>query len=101
MGSSLALLCNSRIFVIDISYSSLYSHDLYSAVSDIHIMISLYAYSMLDMISRLALEYRYLFQYSYVCSSMMPIHPKGGGSARDTIVSLVNADMVSGLIKCC
>jgi hypothetical protein len=30
------------------------------------------------------------FQYSYVCSSMMSVHPKGGGSMRDTRVSLIN-----------
>jgi len=42
MGSSLVLLCNSRLFVSDISSSYLYSHDLYSAMSDICFMISLY-----------------------------------------------------------
>ena len=101
MSSSLVLLCNSRSFVIDLSYSYLYLHDLYPAVSDIYFMISLYAYFMLCMIRQLALVHRYPFQYSNVCSSMMSVHPKGGGSARDTRVSLINVGMVSGLIKCC
>ena len=73
---SLSLLCNSRIFVTDISYSYLYWHDLYPAVSDIYFMISLYAYFMLCMIRQLALVHRYPFQYSNVCSSMMSVHPK-------------------------
>jgi hypothetical protein len=30
---------------------------------------------------------------------MMSIHPEGGGSAQDTRVSLINIDMVSGLIS--
>ena len=32
---------------------------------------------------------------------MMSVYMKGGGSARDTRVSLNNVDMVPGLIKCC
>ena len=32
---------------------------------------------------------------------MMYVHLEGGGSARDTRVSLVNADVVSSLAKCC
>ena len=55
----------------------------------------------LEMISILALELWQLFQYSYICSSMISVHPKGGGSARDTRVSLINIDVVSRLIKCC
>ena len=42
-----------------------------------------------------------MLQYSYVCSSMMSVHPKGGGSVRDTRVLLTSVDMVSGLDKCC
>ena len=42
-----------------------------------------------------------MLQYSYVCSSMMSVHPKGGGSAWDTRVSLTSVDMVSRLVKCC
>ena len=32
---------------------------------------------------------------------MVSTHPKGGGSTRDTRVSLINIDMVSWLIMCC
>ena len=101
MSTSLALLCNSRSFVIDLSYNYLYSHELYPAVLDTYFMISLQCYYMLCMIRQLALVHWYPFQYSKVCSSMMSVHPKGGGSARDTRVSLTNVDMVSRLVKCC
>jgi len=100
MSSSLVLLCNSRTFVTDLSYNYLYSHDLYPPVSDLDFMIRLHCFCRLCMIRQLALVHRYLFQYSKVCSSMMSVHPKGGGSARDTRVSLVNVDMMSRLTKC-
>ena len=32
---------------------------------------------------------------------MMSVHPKGGGSARDTRVSFTNVDVMSKLVKCC
>ena len=48
-----------------------------------------------------ALELYQLLQYSYVCSSVMSIHPEGGGSARDARVSLTNVEVVSRLDKCC
>ena len=32
---------------------------------------------------------------------VMSVHPEGGGSARDTRVSLTSVDMVSILVKCC
>jgi len=86
--------------VADMSYNYLYLHDLYPAVSDICFMISLHSCSMLFMIRQLALEHRYPFQHSNVCSSMMYVHPKVVVSARDTRVSLINANMVSGLIQC-
>ena len=70
-------------------------------MTDIHFMICVHYCPVLEMISILALELWQLLQYSYVCSSMMSVHPKGGGSAQDTRVSLINADMVFGLIKCC
>ena len=101
MGSSLTLLCNSQIFVLDISLCCLYWHDLYPTMSNMYFIFSLYTYSMLDMISQLALVHRYPFQYSNVCSSMMSVHSKGGGSARDARVSLINIDIVYGLMKCC
>ena len=53
------------------------------------------------MVNILALELCQLFQYSYDCSSMMSIHPEGGGSAQDTRVLLTNIDVVSRLVKCC
>ena len=31
----------------------------------------------------------------------MSVHPEGGGSARDTRVSLTSVDMMSRLVKCC
>jgi hypothetical protein len=101
MSSSLAILCNSRLFVIDLSYSYRYLHELYPELSDIYFMICVLYCPVLVMISMLSLELWYPFRYSYVCSNMMSVHPKGGGSARDTRVLLVNADVVSGLIKCC
>ena len=101
MSSSLALLCNSRSFVTDLSYSYQYLHGVYPEVSHIYFMICVHYCPVLEMISKLTLELWYLFLYSYVFSSMMSIHPKGGGSALNTRVSLINVDMVSGLIKCC
>ena len=56
---------------------------------------------MLFLVRDLVLVNFYMLQYSYVCSSMMSVHTKGGGSARDTRVSLTSVDMVSGLVKCC
>ena len=53
------------------------------------------------MVSLLFLELYQLLQYSHDCSSVMSVHLEGGGSAWDTRVSLVNADVVSGLAKCC
>jgi hypothetical protein len=68
-------------------------------VSDMYAMISLYLYLMACMIRRVNLVPRQRFWYSYVCSSMMSIHPEGGGSARDTRISLFNVDVVSRLIS--
>ena len=56
---------------------------------------------MLCPIRYLVLVNSYMLQYSYVCSSMMSVHPKSMGSVRDTRVSLTNVDMVSGLDKYC
>ena len=66
-----------------------------------HSMLALHDRPMLAMVNILALELYQLCQYSYVCSSMMSIHPEGGGSVRDTRVLLTSIDMVSGLVKCC
>ena len=70
-------------------------------MSDIYFMICVHYCPVLEMVNILTLELLQLLQYSYVYSNMMSDHPMGGGSARDTRVSLVNADMVSGLIECC
>ena len=56
---------------------------------------------MLCLVRDLVLVNFYILQYSYVCSSMISVHPKGGGSARDIRVSLASVDMVSELVKCC
>ena len=56
---------------------------------------------MLEMVSLLFLELYQLLQYLYDCSGVMSIHPEGGGSARDTRVSLTSVDMVFRLAKCC
>ena len=53
------------------------------------------------MVSLLFLELYQLLQYLYDCSSMMSVHPEGGGSAWDTRVSLTSVDMVSRLAKYC
>ena len=62
---------------------------------------SLYSHFIPRMIIRVILVPWHRFQYSNICSSMMSIHPEGGGSMWDTRVSLINVDMVSGLIKYC
>ena len=63
-------------------------------------MLSLYDRPVLEMVSLLFLELYQPLQYSYDCSSVMSVHPMGGGSARDTRVSLTSVDMVSRLAKC-
>ena len=66
-----------------------------------HSMLALHDHPVLAMVNILALELYQLLQYSYVCSSVMSVHPEGGGSARDTRVSLTIVDMVSRLAKSC
>ena len=109
MGSSLVLSCNIRLFVIELDYGYRYLLEVCSELSDIcfliwlcyHTMLALHERPMLAMVNILALELYQLHQYSYVCSSMMSVHPEGGGSVRDTRVSLTSVDMVSRLAKCC
>ena len=98
MGSSLALSCNIWLFVIELDYSYRYLLEVCSELSDICFLIWLRYYSMLalhdrhmlEMVSLLFLELYQLLEYSYDCSSVMSVHPKGGGSARDTRVSLTS-----------
>ena len=107
MGSSLALSCNIRLFVIELDYSYRYLLEVCSELLDICFLIWLRYYSMLalhdrpvlEMVSLLFLELYQLLQYSYDCSSVMSVYPEGGGFARDTRVSLTSVDMVSILAK--
>ena len=64
-------------------------------------MLALHAHPMIAMVNISALELYQLLQYLYVCSSVMSVHPEGGGSPRDTRVSLTSVDMMSRLAKCC
>ena len=109
MGSSLVLSCNIRSFVIELDYGYRHLLEVCSELSDTffliwlhyHTMLALHDRPVLAMVNILALELYQLLQYSYVCSSMMSVHPEGGGSVRDTRVSLTSVDMVSRLAKCC
>ena len=110
MGSSLVLSCNIRSFVIELDlYGYRYLLEVCYELSDIcfviwlryHSMLALHDRPVLAMVNILALELYQLFQYSYVCSSVMSVHPEGGGSARDARVSLTNVDVVYILDKCC
>ena len=102
MGSSLVLSCNIRSFVIELDYGYRYLLEVCSELSDIcfviwlhyHSMLALHDRPVLAMVNILALELYQLLQYLYVCSSMMSVQPEGGGSARDTRVSLIIVDMV-------
>jgi hypothetical protein len=97
MGLALPLLCNFWISLIELSSRFIYSHSLYSVVSNMYAMVSLYLYLIRCMIRRVNLVLRQQFQYLYVCSRMMSVHPEGGGSVRDTVASLFNVDVVSML----
>ena len=100
MGFTLPLLCNIQNSLIELSSSLVYSYSMCSVNLDVYAMLSLYLGLISCMIrcgktSRL----RHWFQYSHVCSSVMSVHPKGGGSARGIRVSLISVDVVSGLIS--
>ena len=64
-------------------------------------MLALYDHPVLEMVIVSCLELYQLLRYLYVCSSVMSVHPEGGGSARDARVSLTNVDVVSRLDKSC
>ena len=81
MGSLLDLFCNVRSCIIDLSCSYLYLHDICPVVTDIDFMVSLPFYYMLCLVRDLVLVNFYMLQYSYVCSSMIYVHLKGGGSS--------------------
>ena len=104
MGSYLAFSSNIRLFVIELDYGYRYLLEVYTELSSICILSWLRYYSMLalhEMVSLLFLKLYQLLQYSYDCSSVMSVHPEGGGSAWDTSVSLTSVDMVSRLAKSC
>ena len=108
MGSSLVLSCNIQSYVIELDYGYRYLLEVCSKLLDIcfliwlcyHSMLALHDCPVLAMVNILALELYKLLQYSYVCSSMMSVHPEGRGSMRDSRVSLASVDMVSRLAKC-
>jgi len=88
MGSSLALSCNIRSFVIELDYGYRYLLEVYSKLSSICFLSCLRYYSILalhdrpvlEMVSLLFLELYQLLQYSYDCSSVMFVHPEGVAS---------------------
>ena len=94
---------------IELDYGYRYLLEVCSELSDICFLIWLCYYSMLalhdrpmlEVVSLLLLELCQLLQYSYDYSSVMSIHPEGGGSKRDARVSLTSVDMVSRLAKSC
>ena len=63
MGSLLVLFYNVRLYVIDLSCSYLYLHDLCPAVSDIEFMISLLCYYKIFLVRDLCLDNFYMLQY--------------------------------------
>ena len=86
MGSSLVLSCNIQLFVIELDYGYRYLLEVCSELSDICFLIWLRYYSMLslhdhpvfEMVSISCLELYQLLQYSYLCSSVMSVHPRVG-----------------------
>ena len=101
MALSLTSLCNFRISLTELTSLSSCMHSSYTMILAIFCLRSLYLYRIPCMIRREILVLQYRFQYSNVCSSMISVHPEGGGSTRDIRVSLINADVVFGLIMCC
>ena len=97
MGSSLALSCNIRLFVKELDDGYRYLLEVCSELSDIYFliwlrycsMLALHDLPVLAMVNISALELYQLLQYLFVCSSVMSVYPEGGGSVRDTRVSLI------------
>ena len=96
-------------FAIELDYSYRYLLEVCSELSDICFLIwfrycsmfALHDRPVLAMANISFLELYQLLQYSYVFSSVMSVHPEGGGSARDARVSLTSVNMVSRLARCC
>ena len=100
MGFTLPLLCNIQNSLIELSFSLVYSYSICSVYSDLYAMLSLYLGLISCMIrGGKTFRLRHRFQYMYVCSSVMSIRLKGGGSAWGIRVSLISVDVVSGLIS--
>ena len=78
------------MFVIELHYGYRYLLEVCSELSDIyfviwlcyHLMLALHDRPVLAMVIILALELYQLFQYSYVCSSVMSVHPEDGAPRR-------------------
>ena len=91
MGSSLALSCNIRLFIIELDYGYQYLLEVCFELSDICFLIwlrycsilALHNRPVLAMVNISCLELYQLLQYSYVCFSVMSVHPEGGDSAQD------------------
>ena len=101
MGSSLSLSCNIRSFVIELDFGYRYLLEVHSELSSIcclswlryYSMLALHDLPVLEIVNISCLELYQSLQYSYVFSSVMYVHSEGGGSARDTRVSLTSVDM--------
>ena len=87
--------------VTDICLKYILSYRVYASCHGCVIILCLHCMIALEMVSLLFLELYQLLQYSYDCSSVMSVHPEGGGSAQDTRVSLTSVDILSRLAKCC
>ena len=94
MDSSLVLSCSSWLFVIELDYGYRYLLEVCSELLNLcfviwlsyHSMLALHDRPVLAMVNILALELYQLLQYSYDCSSVMPVHPEGGGSEYPLLV---------------
>ena len=77
--------------VTDICLKYILSYRVYTSLSWLHYysMLALHDRPVLEMVSLLFLELYQLLQYSYDCSSVMSVHPEGGGSAQHTRASLL------------
>ena len=64
-------------------------------------MLAMHDRPVLAMVNISALELYQLLQFSYVCYTVMSVHPEGGASMRNTRVLLTSVDMVSRLCMCC
>ena len=100
MGSTLPLLYNIRNSLIELSSSLSYLYSLYSMYSDVYAILSLSLCLVPCMIRCGAVSRtRPRLRYTFVCSSVMSVHPKGRDSARGIRVSIVSAGVVLELSR--